>query len=85
MIYDIEKLDSRFVEEYFISFPMTYKLWLEKFEDDVNVSFKGSPKCCRKKDFVILYSSCKNHYQRDYFQHFGIINPIHFAINQYLM
>jgi hypothetical protein len=30
MIYDIEVLPVSFVEDYFISFPLTYKLWIKE-------------------------------------------------------
>ena len=34
MIYDIQSVDCRFVETYFIAFPMTYKLWKMRCDKD---------------------------------------------------
>ena len=34
MIYDIQSVDCKFVETYFIAFPFTYKLWKMRCDKD---------------------------------------------------
>ena len=51
MIYDIESVDCKFVETYFISFPMTYKLWNMKCDK------VGKVPAFNEKERRIMYNS----------------------------
>ena len=52
MIYDIQSVDCKFVETYFIAFPLTYKLWRMRVEKDY-------PTACiwNEKERNIMYKS----------------------------
>ena len=63
MIYDIESLDCKFVETYFVSFPLTYKLWKMRGERDFPViAWQGKEAHIMYNSFVKYWGGAGDYY-----------------------
>jgi hypothetical protein len=56
MIYDIESLDCKFVETYFIAFPLTYKIWKMRVKNDYPFEL------WHEKESLIMYNTIIKHW-----------------------